>query len=125
MLWFVVLTSLWCSQIAVARELLNAPTSTPHASFFVYVVPAWIALSWFSYRQRMFIILALQCVLPGTIGLVAAHNLTSQSSFSCFTEFALFANLVWFPAAAITMAVRWLWPATVKTRRDPRMPWWP
>ena len=131
LLWFVVLTSLWCSQIAVVRGLVLSNTHLLAASSVASVLVAWIVMSWYSLRQRLFIIFTFQCVFPAIIGLwtlgQCVDNPTRPFSdlFDPFFGVAFCANLIWFPAAAITMAARWAWPAVTAKQHDRGMPWWP
>jgi hypothetical protein len=132
LLWFVVVTSLWCSQIAVVRQLLFAETYVPTASSVVSVLVAWIALSWFCFRQRLVLLFVFQGVFPAMLGLGSllqffdiAPSFT-HNSWRPFFDVTLGTNLLWFPIATIAMAIRWGWPkATIPKRHDRRMPWWP
>ena len=131
LLWFVALTSLWCSQIAVVRELVLTNTHFLAASSVASVLVAWIVLSWFCFRQRLFIMFTFHCVLPAVIGLwtfwllLDATAGSIRHSWGPFLGVVLLANLFLFPVAATTMAIRWAWPGTAKKRHDRRMPWWP
>jgi hypothetical protein len=131
LLWFVVLTSLWCSQTAVVRNGVMENAGFLTASSLTSVVLAWVVLSWFCYRQRFFIVFVFQCVLPASVGVMGISTALSGSedsilrSFGPFLFVALGTNLIWFPIMAVIMAIRWAWPSVVAKRRDRAMPWWP
>ena len=132
LLWFVVLTSLWCSQIAVVRRLVLADADTLAASSVVSVLVAWIAMSWFCLHQRVFFIFIFQCVFPALMGFgvllqhVQAASPLLRDWWYPFFEVTLSMNLFWFPIVTVIMAVHWAWPAAkTKKRHDRRMPWWP
>jgi hypothetical protein len=131
LLWFVVLTSLWCSQIAVVREVVFGNTLILAVASVASVLMAWTLLSWFCFRQRLFGIFTLQCVVPATIAIWTLWPLfdTTTNSFrnllGFFVVVTLCANLLSFPIAAISMAMRWAWPSAKAKRHDPAMPWWP
>jgi hypothetical protein len=132
LLWFVVVTSLWCSQIAVVRQLALADTHILPASSMMSVLVAWIVLSWFCLRQRLLLIFTFQCVSPAVLGLgslLQAFDIApsfAHSSWQPFFDLTLGTNLIWFPVATVAMAVRWACPkATPPKRHDRRMPRWP
>ena len=131
LLWFVVLTSLWCSQIAVVRNSVVGNTDLLTASSLTSVVLAWVVLSWFCYRQRFLFVFVLQCVLPISVGVMGISTSLSGSEHSILRSFGPFfcitlgANLILFPIMAAIMAIRWAWPTVVARRHDGAMPWWP
>jgi hypothetical protein len=128
LLWFVLLASLWCSQIAVVRELVLAGTYVLKASSVASVLVAWIALSWFCFHQRLFLILAIQCMVPAFLGLGALLLSFGDKAdlfvdpWKLFFGMTLCANLISFPIGAINMAIRWVWPAANRKQHDRRMP---
>ena len=131
LLWVVVLTSLWCSQIAVVRNSVVGNVGLPTASAFASVVLTWVVLSWFCYRQRVSIMFVFQFVFPASVGIMGVSAALSGSEDSILTSFGPFfcitlgANLIWFPIMAAIMAIRWAWPSVVAKRHDRAMPWWP
>jgi hypothetical protein len=131
LLWFVLLSSLWCSQIAVVRNSVMGNADLLTASSLTSVVLAWVVLSWFCYRQRFFIIFVFQCVFPIPLGVMGISTALSGSedsiliSFGPFLCIALGTNLILFPIMAAIMAIRWAWPSVVAKRHDRAMPWWP
>jgi hypothetical protein len=131
LLLFVLMTSLWCSQIAVLRSLVLANTDLLAATSVASVLVAWIALSWFSFRQRLFVIFVFQGLVPGLMGFgmlvqsFGAPPSLPHDSWATFFGVTLGTNLIWFPIAAVAMAIRWAWPAATARGHDRRMPWWP
>jgi hypothetical protein len=98
---FVTVFSLWCSQVAVVKDLWNAPRGVPTSASLLGILLAWCALAVYYYRQRLFALLGVQCIMPMFLGGLSG-NLTG------FFLVALLVNLLCFPGAALTVAVRWL-----------------
>jgi hypothetical protein len=98
---FVTVFSVWCSQFAVVKDVLNAPRDVPALASQLGIILALCVLAVYYSRQRLFALLAVQCIAPIFVGGLSAGV---RGFFIC----ALLVNLLSFPGAALAVAVRWL-----------------
>jgi hypothetical protein len=105
---FVTVFSLWCSQFAVIRDLLNVQgQSRPPWTSLLSILLVWCVLSVYYYCRRVFSVLAVHCTTLVMFGLVPMmFGILSQNAMG-LVILGLIVNLVCFPYALTTMAVQW------------------
>jgi hypothetical protein len=105
LLWFAVLFSLWCSQVAIAREYCRTGREVnlvDSPAWLTSIFLAWIVLSFFCYRQKFYWIFLCHCLLP--LAFVLCHAPWWQA----FVTITFVMNLLCFPGAVLAMVSRWL-----------------
>jgi hypothetical protein len=112
LLWFVLLCSLWCTQIPLCKSIeltsrgLHFPVSVGGVTSVLLV---WAVLPSFCLRRRLYLIFLVHLLTPivGLCFFLLREGVT-ETLWEHFAGTVLMTNLICFPGAVITAAWRWL-----------------